>query len=151
MKLNTDIMLLKSCKKENLIPTFAKVNYSIRSGCYKLKQKIVMNTELQNKHSQIWKFKKETKKICTELKHTVSLLILNTCFHQINTAMKSKLKKITQRNETKLINLHRHQRKSTFGITTTYVKNTVHNFSSYQLSNNELTALLYGFRSSCSI
>ena len=45
---------------------------------------------------------------------------------------------------TKVINLHRQQHKSTFGITTTYVKNTVHNFSSYQLSNEELTALSYG-------
>ena len=34
--------------------------------------------------------------------------------------------------------------KSTFRITPIYVKNTTHNFSSYQLSNNELTALLYG-------
>ena len=84
MKLNTDIKFLKSCMKENLIPTFAKVNVLIRSGSYKLKQKIarlVMNTKLQNKHIQKWKLKKEIKKICTELKHTASLIILNTCFH----------------------------------------------------------------------
>ena len=103
-----------------------------------------MNTELQNKHIQIRKLKKEIKKICTELKRTVSLIILNTCFHQINIALKSKLKKITKRHDTKLINLRRQQHKSTFGITTTYVKNTDHNFSSYQLFNDELTALSYG-------
>ena len=78
------------------------------------------------------------------MKRAVSVIILNTCFHQINIALKSKLKIITKRHETKLINLRRQQHKSTFGITTTYVQNIVHNFSSYQLSNDELTALLYG-------
>ena len=82
--------------------------------------------------------------MCIELKRTVSLILSNTCFHQINAALKSKIKRITQRHETKLINLRRQQNKSTFEITTTYVKNTVHNFSSYQLSNDELTALSYG-------
>ena len=147
MKINAAIKFIKSCKKENLIPTFAKVNVSIKSGSYKLKRKIarlIMNTELQNKHIQKQKLKKEIKKICTELKRTVSLIILNTYFHQINITLKSKLKKITKRHDTKLINLRRQQHESTFGITTTYVKNTLHNFSSYQLSNDELTALSYG-------
>ena len=110
MKLNADIKFIKSCKKENLIPTFAKVNVSIKSGSYKLKRQIarlIMNAELQNKHIQKRKLKKEIKKICTELKRTVSLIILNTCFHQINIALKSKLKEITKRHVTKLINLRR--------------------------------------------
>ena len=74
MKLNADIKFIKSGKKENLIPTFAKVNVSIKSGSYKLKWKIprlIMNTKLQNKHIQTQKLKKEIKKTCTELKHTV--------------------------------------------------------------------------------
>ena len=53
MKLNADIKFIKSGKKEYLIPTFAKVNVSIKSGSYKLKWKIprlIMNTKLQNKH-----------------------------------------------------------------------------------------------------
>ena len=37
MKLNRDIKFIKSCKKENLIPMFAKVNVSIKSGSYKLR------------------------------------------------------------------------------------------------------------------
>ena len=54
-----------------------------------------MNTELQNKHIQKRKLKKEIEKIDTELKRTISL-ILHTCFHQINVAFQSKLKKITK-------------------------------------------------------
>ena len=49
-----------------------------------------MNTELQNKHIQNRKLKKEIKKISIELKRIVSLIILNTFFHQINVAFKSK-------------------------------------------------------------
>ena len=40
MKLKADITYIKSCKKEEVTPTFAKVNLSIKSGTYKLKKKI---------------------------------------------------------------------------------------------------------------
>ena len=62
MKMNTDIKFIKPWKKENLIPTIAKVNVSVKSRSYKLKRKItrlVMNTELKNKHIQKRKLKKE--------------------------------------------------------------------------------------------
>ena len=52
-KLDANIALIKLCKKEQLIPTFAKVNISIRNGTCMLKKKIaplVMETELKNKH-----------------------------------------------------------------------------------------------------
>ena len=39
-KLVADIAFIKLCKKEQLIPTFAKVNVSIRNGTYKVKRKI---------------------------------------------------------------------------------------------------------------
>ena len=45
-------------QKRTIIPTFAKVNVSIRNGTYKLKRKIarlVMETELQNKHREKFK------------------------------------------------------------------------------------------------
>ena len=49
MKLKVDIIYTKSCKKEKLIPTFAKVNLAIKSGGFKIKKKIaklVMETEM---------------------------------------------------------------------------------------------------------
>ena len=48
-KLTTDIVCIKSCKKEDLIPTFAKVNLANKIAGYKLKKKVVkpvMDTEL---------------------------------------------------------------------------------------------------------
>ena len=40
MKEDQNITFIKSCKKENLVPTFTKVNLSINSGSYKLKCEI---------------------------------------------------------------------------------------------------------------
>ena len=36
-KIQLDISFIKQCKKENIIPTFAKVNVAIRNGTYKRK------------------------------------------------------------------------------------------------------------------
>ena len=40
MKVTTDMKFIKFCKVEKIIPTFAKVNFSIRSGSRKLKLRI---------------------------------------------------------------------------------------------------------------
>ena len=83
MKINADIKFIKPCRKENLILTFPKVNVSIKIGSYKLKRKIarlVINTQLQNKFIQKLTLKEQIKNMFTELKRTVSLIILNTLF-----------------------------------------------------------------------
>ena len=53
---------MKSYKKEELIPTFAEINLQIKSGGYKTKKKfakLIMETELQNKHYQVLKTRKK--------------------------------------------------------------------------------------------
>ena len=109
----SDIAFIKLCKKEQLITTFAKVNVSIQNGTYKLKRKIaslVMETELQNKH-------REKRKLRKDIRHGKKL-------HNL------KLKQET----TNYVD----ERKQS------YIKLTVHNFSSYVMSNEEYTALSYG-------
>ena len=52
MKLKADIIYITSCKKEELIPDFAKVNLALKSGGFKIKKKIaklVMEAEIQDK------------------------------------------------------------------------------------------------------
>ena len=52
MKLKADIIYIKSCKKEESIPDFAKVNLALKSGRFKIKKKIaklVMEAEIQDK------------------------------------------------------------------------------------------------------
>ena len=60
-KINKDIKFIKLCKKEYLIPTFAKVKLSIKSGNAKIQQKlaqIIMETVMQQKKSRKKKNKK---------------------------------------------------------------------------------------------
>ena len=66
-----------------------------------------MNTELEKKHLEKRKLKKEIKKICIELKMNLSLIILNTVLHQIRVAVKSRLKNISKRHENKLFNMRK--------------------------------------------
>ena len=56
------LLTLRLCKKQQLIPTFTKVNVSIRNGTYKLKRKfacLLMETEQQNKHREKRKLRKD--------------------------------------------------------------------------------------------
>ena len=51
-KVNEDIKFIKICKKEDLLPKFAKIQLSVRSGSMKLKRKIarlITKVELQSK------------------------------------------------------------------------------------------------------
>ena len=89
---------------------------------------------MQSKHSEKRKLKKELKEIRNILKRSLNLVILNAVFHQLNMALKSKFKVIANRHQKKLSKLRKQQEKKS---TTTYIKNTVHNFSSYQLTTEE--------------
>ena len=64
----------------------------------------------------------------------------NTCCRQIP------IKNISKRHKNKLFNLRKKQqmKQSSNEKINHYIKKNVHNFSSYQLSDDELTALSYG-------
>ena len=59
-KISKDINFIKTCKIENLLPTFAKVKLVIKSGNKKIQRKItriIMNTESQQKYYEKRKLK----------------------------------------------------------------------------------------------
>ena len=92
-----DIVFIKLCKKEQLIPIFAKVNVSIRNGTYNLKRKIarlVMETELQNKHREKRKLRKDIRSINMLLSTSLSVIVYNALLHQINIAVKYRIIKL---------------------------------------------------------
>ena len=70
MKVQAGIQFIKSCKKENLIPIFAKVNLAIKSDSRKLKLSLarLMESEMENKHHEKKKLKKEIVAISNQLK-----------------------------------------------------------------------------------
>ena len=108
-KLDADITFIKlSKKKQQLIPTFAKVDASIRNDTYKLKRKIaclVMETELQNKHREKRKLRKNIRSINVLLSTSFSVIVYNALLHQINIAVKSRIKVIKLQQGKKLHNL----------------------------------------------
>ena len=132
---------LRHVKKPRLTPTFAKVNISLKNSSFKPKWNIatlIMDTEMQHKHSKKRKLKKELKQIHNILKRSLNLVVLNTVFRQLNMALKSKFKVIANRHQKKLKNLKIDR------STTTCIKYTIYNYSPYQLTTKECTALSYG-------
>ena len=114
MKTLADIKFIKSCKTENIIPTFPKVTLSLKHSNYKLKLHIAkfdMEAEMQNKHFEKKKLKKEMKRIGIKLKHSLGLIFYNALIYQINKAVNSRLKVISLRHNNKLIRLREQQNK----------------------------------------
>ena len=61
MKTAADIVFIKICKIENLIPTFAKIDLSVKDDNKKLTRRIariLMESQLQYKHREKKKLKK---------------------------------------------------------------------------------------------
>ena len=105
VNLKNYILFIKSCKKEVIIPTFAKVNLSIKSGDCKLKHKIaksILDTELSKKHHQSGKFRKEIGSVKLELKSSLSLMEFNTVVHYIGRVIKSGSKSVINCHKKKL-------------------------------------------------
>ena len=76
-----EIAFIKLCKKEQLIPAFAKVSLALLNGTYKMKRKksacLVMETELQNKHWEKLKLRKDIWSINVLLSTFLSVMVYN--------------------------------------------------------------------------
>ena len=93
MKVQSDEEFIKSCKKENLIPTCAEVNLSIKNANQKLKlriARIVMQTEMENKYHQK-KLEKDIDLIRNQLKIGLGILLYNALLHKVNIAVRRRL------------------------------------------------------------
>ena len=87
MNVQACIKFIKSCKKENLIPTFAKVNLAIKNGSRNLKlrlERIIMESEMGNKHHAKKKLKKEILAVSNQLKGMLGLFLYNALVHKMN-------------------------------------------------------------------
>ena len=106
MKVKADINFIKSGKKENFIPTFAKVNLATKNGSRKLKlrlARIIMESEMENKHHEKKKLKKEILAISNQLKGVLGLFLYNALVHKIELAVKSRFKSISFRHQKKQV------------------------------------------------
>ena len=132
-KVVLDLKFIETCKKEELIPTFANIRLSVRHGSAKLKKpisRIIVESEMQVKHQEKKKLKQEIKALSTQLKIALSMLVYTTLLHRINIAVKSRIKSIAKRHEKKLSKFKKRQQKSDIKNRIQVSKNTIHNFSS---------------------
>ena len=148
MKIEADISFIKACKAEQLIPTFAKVKLSIKSANRKLQYKmarLVMEAELKDKHNSKKKLKNIIRRLTFDLKRKVSFILFTAIIYQLNIAIKSRSKATGLRHEKKLKNLRKAQNSAMKdNVNLEFIKHTVHNYSSYILSEQEKIALSFG-------
>ena len=148
LKTTADIVFINTCKIENLIPRFAKINLSVKDDNKKLTRRIVrivMESQLQSKHREKKKLKKELTILNNQLKTSLNIILYKTLIHQVNIAIKIRFKAIRLHHNKKLIKFRKSQQKynkSTMQME--LVRNIVHKFSSYALSHEEINALSYG-------
>ena len=145
-KTKLDIQCIKLCKQEQLLPTFATIKLSIQTKNNKLKEhigRIIMEHELERKHHEKKQLKKEIKSISIQLKMSLSMIIYSVLLNKINIAIRSRMKVIKLRHNKKICNLRKKHGIGKLSYNK-IPKNTIHNFSTYDLTKDEIQALSYG-------
>ena len=88
-----------------LIYTCCAYDFVVKDRAIRLKKKIariIMDAELQNKHTEKRKLKKKFLEVTGKLRRKVTVIIYSTILHQINKAIKSKEKAISTRHTKKM-------------------------------------------------
>ena len=146
-RIEADIRYINICKKEKLIPTFARTNLSIKHGTYRLKQKIAMmilTTELRYKHHRKRAIRRELRLICRTLESTLSIVLYNALIRKVTKVVKIRSTAIYHKHKKKLAELRKssprtHQTNNNTNSNTN--NNNVHNFSSMKLTDKQKDAL----------
>ena len=145
-KVKLDIDFLLTCKKENLIPTFAKPKLSVPSES-KLQAKIaklIIQTELKNKHALKRSLKGSIKESTAEIQGKLGFLTYYAFKYRIGNAIHHKKKKWVETHKKKLQKLRaNHDQNSSTGDKRKerQLPPVIHNFSAYNLSDNEIRVL----------
>ena len=71
-----------------------------------------MESEMENKHHEKKKLKKDIVLISKQLKIGLSVLLYNALLHQVNIAVRSCYKVISTRHQKKIINLIKNQKRN---------------------------------------
>ena len=121
---------------------------SIKSTNRKLQYKmgrLVMKAELKDKHNSKKKLKNIIRRLTFDLKRKVSFILFTATIYQLDIAIKSRSKATGLRHEKKLRKLCKAQNSTMKdNVNLELIKHTVHNYSSYILSEQEKIALSFG-------
>ena len=145
-KVNMDLDFLLTCKREKLIPTFARPKLSI-GGDGRLRSKVaklIIGTEIRNKHAKKKLLRKEINKIRKKLESELGLLTFYSLKYRISKEVEAKKQNWSSTHEKKLGNLRSGQEEAKTawrGTKTKPLPSVIHNFSSYLLSDEEVQVL----------
>ena len=109
--------------------------------------KLVIQTELKDKHNSTLKLKNEIRRLTFDLKRKVIFTLFNAIIYQLNIAIKIRSKATGLRHQKNLKNLRKAQNSTKKdNVNLEFIKCTVHSYSSYILSDQQKIALSFGLK-----
>ena len=102
-----------------------------------------MEHELERNYHENKQFKKEIKLMSIQLKRSLSMIIYSVLLNKINIAITSRMKVIKLHHNKKICNLRKKHCIDKLPYNK-IPKNIIHNFSTYDLTKDEMQALSYG-------
>ena len=142
-KVELDLNFLVKCRKENLSPKFADPKLSIRSP-EKLKKKIsklIIQTEIKNKHTIKKTILKDLRNTIQQIQNKTSFLTHQALKYKVRLNVAYKKGKWQDVHEKKLQNLLISTSNNNILSNDDFSRKTIHNFSSYILSEKEVNVL----------
>ena len=143
-KSKCDIDFLLTCKRNNLIPTFARTKLAVKVN-FKLRNKMsrqIIEAELKNKHRKKNILLNKIKKRQEELKSRVGYVTYVVFYHNINKVISKKRTDWMKTHHKKIEALERTRNKIN-NIRNRSAENIIHNVSSYVLSEERKRALSF--------
>ena len=145
-KLKLDIKFIITCKRDKLIPTFAKPKIVVKLN-FRTRWKItqaILDAELQNKYNQKKKLLAELSRLQDELYPNIGYICRVKLNSVIQQTIKGKRKNWTRIHDKKLHKLTEKWKENTSNNGKENPATIIYNYSSYVLSNEEEKALEYG-------
>ena len=142
-KMCYDLRFLLACKKEKLVPVFAKPKLSIEVD-NKIRKDIaalLIKTEIKNKHRLKNQLKKELVERRQAIQESTSFLLFHSLQYKIRSIVSVRRKKWHATHQRKLQRLREEVQETTQRRGSPVLPNIIHNFSSYVLTDKEIDVL----------
>ena len=145
-KLKCDLSFLLTCKREQLIPNFARPKFSVKMDKKTLRKvgKIILEKEIGNKHKEKTKIGEKMATIARNLESMVTFIEYKAIMYRLRTNLDKWTRKWKATQAGKLDNLRKEVSSTPTTMGSTILPNIVHNFSTYELSEEERNALAHG-------
>ena len=108
IKLKENIKFIKTCKRENLTPTFENGKLALKTGNTKLTPEL-QNNYIEQRETKEKLYRNLFREININFKSSLNIISYNVVMHQITIAIKSKVKSILSHHPNKLLKFRNRQ------------------------------------------